>query len=88
MNLLCYLDACNSIINTILSPLSPTDTLNLLGLSQNTYTVMESEGQVEVCVVSIIPVATDTTATVVTVDQSANGMHDCFIPLLAFQKLL
>lgn len=52
-----------------------TDEFNVLSFSQLTYVVVESEGQVEVCINSIIPVVRDATATVVTMPQSATGTH-------------
>ena len=51
------------------------DEFNLLSFSQAVYTVAESEGQVEVCVDSLVPVARDATATIISVPQSATGMY-------------
>ena len=52
-----------------------TDEFNLLSFSQQTYVVVESEGQVEVCVDSLVPVIGETTATVITSPQNATGVH-------------
>ena len=52
-----------------------TDEFNLLSFSQPTYVVVESEGQVEVCVDSLVPVIGETTATVITSPQDATGVH-------------
>ena len=49
------------------------DAFNLLSFSQATYTVAESDGQVEVCVNSLVPLASDALATILTVPQSATG---------------
>ena len=57
------------------SPLPCVDQLNLLGFSQAVYTVAESEGQVEVCVNSFLPVVRDALATIISIPQSATGMH-------------
>ena len=46
----------------------------MLSFSQALYTAAESEGQVEVCVDSLVPVARDAVATIITVSQSAIGM--------------
>ena len=51
-----------------------TDTFNLLSFSQATYTAAESDGQVEVCVDSLVPLARDALAAIITVPQSATGM--------------
>ena len=50
------------------------DAFNLLSFSQATYAVNESDGQVEVCVDSLIPIARDAIATIITVPQTAMGM--------------
>ena len=52
-----------------------TDEFNLLSFSQQTYVVVESEGLVEVCVDSLVPVIGETTATVITSPQNATGVH-------------
>ena len=50
------------------------DAFNFLSFSQAVYTVSESEGQVEVCVDSLVPIERDALATIITVPQSANGI--------------
>lgn len=52
-----------------------TDELNLLSFSEPTYVVVESEGQVEVCINSLVPVVRNVTARVITVSQTATGMY-------------
>ena len=50
------------------------DAFNLLSFSQPIFTVIESEGQVEVCIESLIPVIRDATATILTQSQTATGI--------------
>ena len=50
------------------------DAFNVLSFSQAVYTASESEGQVEVCTDSLVPIARDALATIITAPQSANGM--------------
>ena len=51
------------------------DAFNVLSFSQAVYTASESEGQVEVCANSLVPIARDALATIITAPQSANGMY-------------
>ena len=61
--------------------MSDTDELNLLSFSQPMYVVVESDGQVEVCVNSRVPVVREATATVITLPQNATGIH-CVISVV------
>ena len=51
------------------------DAFNVLSFSQAVYTVSESEGQVEVCADSLVPIARDALATIIIAPQSANSMY-------------
>ena len=62
------------------------DAFNLVGFSQAIYTAAESDGQVEVCVDSLVPIARDTLATIITAPQSANG-NTCVIKKKGLFKL-